>query len=760
MIRFDDAKHQSTEEYFDGNQFSIDAFNKKYTVREGETYVEAIWRVCQYVAQAEETPTLQKYWAERWFDEIYNDWWHPAGSIMQGAASGRKISLFNCFSRDTEFITSRGVKSFEDFADGDSVDVLTNYGGFKPATVRNFGQERLYRVTFGRNRMTKEVLCTLNHLWRTLRKDTIVVKTTADLKCGDDIPYIKRKWMEGLDGRYFCPLGFIHGLVFGDGTYHPDNDTCSIDLCDDSKDMAKYFQGFAWNIIPAGDNIRIQYLPNYMKNFPDFEHVNSEYILGFLAGWFAADGTVDKDTGSANLYSATIENLEIIKRVMEAVGIYGSEIRKMRDASPFDGNPDQKCWSLHLVHDTLFRNFFVKTRHLENYAVYVDGKVKDKGKANWKVISVEETTFVDDVWCVVEPETQNFTLAGGINTHNCTHVSLGANREDEEWDNLESIIRNGGYTVAKDAAYRQGLGMDFSRLRPANTTVQNSANFSTGSIHWMKFIDSLGRFVGQQGRIPAMLFSLSCSHPDVIDFVKVKADRTVIQNANISVQCTDAFYDAVDADADWELSFHIPEVKKGQKVYVDVHSTDMSCKYDEKKRKWYYTARKPRAAESVSKTVKARDLMELIAKYMLANGEPGVQNIDIARYWSNSDYVYDPKDEYDSRIIGTNACCLAADTKIMTNHGWFTIKEIYNLVNSGDKTLFAMSYNLETKSFEMKAITNAWQQRNDTTVELVVEENGKTYKVECSSDHKIMTRNRGYVPAASLTENDDIMIFS
>jgi ribonucleotide reductase alpha subunit len=276
----------------------------------------------------------------------------------------------------------------------------------------------------------------------------------------------------------------------------------------------------------------------------------------------------------------------------------------------------------------------------------------------------------------------------------------------------------------------------------------------------MKFIDSLGRFVGQQGRIPAMLFSLSCSHPDVIDFVKVKADRTVIQNANISVQCTDAFYDAVDADADWELSFHIPEVKKGQKVYVDVHSTDMSCKYDEKKRKWYYTARKPRAAESVSKTVKARDLMELIAKYMLANGEPGVQNIDIARYWSNSDYVYDPKDEYDSRIIGTNACCLAADTKIMTNHGWFTIKEIYNLVNSGDKTLFAMSYNLETKSFEMKAITNAWQQRNDTTVELVVEENGKTYKVECSSDHKIMTRNRGYVPAASLTENDDIMIFS
>src|SRR5260221_11561999 len=94
--RYEDVKKQTTEDYFNGNQFSIDAFNKKYSATEGETYVQAVKRVCDHVASAENTDELKKYWSERWFDEIYNDWWQPAGSIMQGAGSGRKISLANC----------------------------------------------------------------------------------------------------------------------------------------------------------------------------------------------------------------------------------------------------------------------------------------------------------------------------------------------------------------------------------------------------------------------------------------------------------------------------------------------------------------------------------------------------------------------------------------------------------------------------------------------------------------------------------------
>lgn len=96
MVKFQDVKHMTDEEFFNGNQFSIDAFRKKYRLGEDETYVRGLWRVCNEIASVEETDDLKKYWAERWFDEIYNGWWHPAGSIMQGAGNSNSVSLANC----------------------------------------------------------------------------------------------------------------------------------------------------------------------------------------------------------------------------------------------------------------------------------------------------------------------------------------------------------------------------------------------------------------------------------------------------------------------------------------------------------------------------------------------------------------------------------------------------------------------------------------------------------------------------------------
>lgn len=337
---------------------------------------------------------------------------------------------------------------------------------------------------------------------------------------------------------------------------------------------------------------------------------------------------------------------------------------------------------------------------------------------------------------------------------NCSTSSLGTGRPDEEWDSLEGIIKNTAYTVAKSAAYRQGTGIDFSRIRPEGANVLNSANKSTGVIHWMGFIDSIGNYVGQSGRKPALLISLNCKHPDIEKFVCAKADRTKIQNANISVQCTDDFYDAAKKDKNWELSFEISEIKKGQKVYIDVNSTDMDSLKDEKG--WYYISKSNRVSEVIKKTVKARELMKLIAKNMHEHAEPGIQNIDIAKKYSNSDYLGDKNFE----IWGTNACCLVDNSIVITDRGTLSMKEIYDLFSKNSKEeILAMSYNIKDKKYEFKRILASWQERNDVTVELEIEENGQIYKIECSADHPIMTRNRGYVQASSLIEEDDIMIF-
>jgi ribonucleotide reductase alpha subunit len=168
----------------------------------------------------------------------------------------------------------------------------------------------------------------------------------------------------------------------------------------------------------------------------------------------------------------------------------------------------------------------------------------------------------------------------------------------------------------------------------------------------------------------------NCTHPDIEEFITVKSDYTRIQNANISCQITDDFYKAVEKDKDWDLVFEIPEVKKGQKVFVDVHSIDKDCLYDKQLKKWYKIATHNRSYEKIKKTVKAKKILELIAKNMTSNAEPGIQNIDIARKYSNSDYVYDPNDEYDSRILSTNAP-VVGDTLIPTADGIYPIKDLY-----------------------------------------------------------------------------------
>jgi hypothetical protein len=115
-----------------------------------------------------------------------------------------------------------------------------------------------------------------------------------------------------------------------------------------------------------------------------------------------------------------------------------------------------------------------------------------------------------DWWQPAGSEVSGANTDSKISMANCTTINMGANDAINNWDNLESIYRNTAYKVAKTAAYRQGLGVDFSAVRPRGAEVKNSSRESNGAIHWMKFIDSIGYYVGQKGRIPAMLFSISC----------------------------------------------------------------------------------------------------------------------------------------------------------------------------------------------------------------------------------------------------------
>lgn len=123
-------------------------------------------------------------------------------------------------------------------------------------------------------------------------------------------------------------------------------------------------------------------------------------------------------------------------------------------------------------------------------------------------------------------------------------------------DSLESIFE----TAKKQARIYSrggGCGLDVSNLRPSGSKVNNVAKTSTGAVSFMDLYSQITGLIAGHGRRGALLLTMDCKSPDLINFINVKAgnDKTKIQFANISIKITDDFMKAVESDDDWEMSF-------------------------------------------------------------------------------------------------------------------------------------------------------------------------------------------------------------
>ncbi len=156
----------------------------------------------------------------------------------------------------------------------------------------------------------------------------------------------------------------------------------------------------------------------------------------------------------------------------------------------------------------------------------------------------------------------------------------------EPEDNLESIF-DCAAKLARTYSYGGGCGVDVSKLRPKGAPVNNAARSTSGTTSFMDFFSYVTGLIGQEGRRGALMLSIDCTHPDLEEFINLKSDLDLCTKANISVRVSDEFMRAVENNQDWELSFQTEE-------------------------------------NTITKTVNARKVFQLLAKRNWEMAEPGI----------------------------------------------------------------------------------------------------------------------------------------
>lgn len=157
-----------------------------------------------------------------------------------------------------------------------------------------------------------------------------------------------------------------------------------------------------------------------------------------------------------------------------------------------------------------------------------------------------------------------------------------------------------------------GAGTDLSVLRPSKASVGNSKGYAGGVIAFMEKYDATADTMTRHNpsRKGALKINLQCWHPQIIEFCKCKEDLTKLTRMNISVSLTDEFMQATENDKDWDLIF--PDYEKCK----DIYDTEWNGDIDSWKEKQHPI--------KIYQTIKARDLLKLIAEQAYLTGDPGI----------------------------------------------------------------------------------------------------------------------------------------
>lgn len=328
-----------------------------------------------------------------------------------------------CLTGDTEVVTRQGLRTLRELAAEGHAELMRppthgKWAGWEDVPVRSYGEAPVYALHLSRGRESKVVRATGNHRWPVRGEFVETLDLSPGMVLDSSYAY---PFSLGNEPR-LSPQGVQHGLVFGDGHRGTGNRPAVIRLFGEDKALLlKWFPSNFSAVVQLRDEytedtaLEVRDLPRAYKAHPDMAESRS-YLMGFLAGYFAADGSVSEG-GQAVLESADLDALQMVRGICHVLGVGVGSIRTRLRVGIRSEDPT----ALHRITlraADLPDSFWLK----ESHAIRREGR-GGKARPDWKVVSVSAQPVAhEEVFCAEVPGVERFVLSGNLVTGNCPYV--------------------------------------------------------------------------------------------------------------------------------------------------------------------------------------------------------------------------------------------------------------------------------------------------------------------------------------------------
>ena len=296
-----------------------------------------------------------------------------------------------------------------------------------------------------------------------------------------------------------------------------------------------------------------------------------------------------------------------------------------------------------------FTNSFSYETWYQKYKFKTDSSIEDTwGRVAKDIASIEENKEEWEQKFYSALEDFKFVPGGRITSNagtglkGTTYINCFVDGfEGKDLDSIESIYN----TLLRQAQILKsegGYGFCADIMRPCGSHIGGIANQSPGSIKFLELWDKSSEIItsgsGKTSRSDqknfirkgAQMVTLSCWHPDIIEFIEAKKTPGRLSKFNMSVLCTDEFIASVKMDMPWSLVFpNYEKFPSEYKAHWNGNIQEWLALFDDTEQEALVTYR---TFDS------AIELWNLIMENTYNRNEPGVLFVDHMNRMNNLHY--------------------------------------------------------------------------------------------------------------------------